>query len=64
MQTFRYPVGSRIEVRRGSFPMDPELIGRRGLIVEVDEYRQGRYGVQLDGEEKLRDFAEDELALE
>jgi len=61
MQTFRYAPGTRVEVRRGSFPIDRKLLGRRGLVVEVDEYRQGRYGVQLDDEERVRDFAEDEL---
>lgn len=61
MQTFRYAPGTRVEVRRGAFPIQETLLGRRGLIVETDEYRQGRYGVQLDGEESIRDLAEDEL---
>ena len=61
MQTFRYAEGTRVEIRRGSFPMNADLVGRKGLVVELDEYRQGRYGVQLDGEERVRDFAEDEL---
>lgn len=61
MQTFKYAPGTRVEVRRGSFPIDRKLVGRRGLVVEVDEYRQGRYGVQLDDEERVRDFAEGEL---
>lgn len=62
MKTNRYAAGTRVAIRRGSFPIDTTLIGREGLIVETDEYRKGRYGVQLDGEEAVRDFAEDELA--
>ena len=61
MQTFRYPEGTRVEIRRGAFPMSADLVGRQGLVVEVDDYRKGRYGIQLDGEDRVRDFAEDEL---
>ncbi len=41
--------------------MDPDLLGRRGVVVEVNDYRPGRYGVVLDGEDAVRDFNEDEL---
>lgn len=58
-----YPRGSRIRVTRGKFPMDADLIGRTGLVVELDEHRPRRYGVVLDDEEAIRDFAEDELEL-
>jgi hypothetical protein len=61
MQTFLYSQGTRVRIRRGQFPMDPALSGRSGLIVEYDDYRPQRYGVVLDGEEDVRDFAEDEL---
>ena len=61
MRTFRYAEGTRVEIRRGRFPLDASLIGRKGLVVDRDEYRQGRYAVQLDDEEGVRDFAEDEL---
>lgn len=53
--------GARVRVKRGRFPMDPDLTGREGLVVEMDDHRPQRYGVVLDGEETLRDFAEDEL---
>lgn len=43
--------------------MDPDLVDRSGLVVRVDDYRPGRYGVVLDGEDEVRDFAEDELEL-
>jgi hypothetical protein len=61
LRTFRYPPGTRVELVRGSFPMDPSLVGRSGLVVETDEYRPGRYGVQVDGEAEVRDLLEEEL---
>lgn len=56
-----YPQGTRVRVQRGHFPMDPGLVGRTGLVVQVDDHRPRRFGVVLDGEEEVRDFAEDEL---
>lgn len=56
-----YPQGTRVRVKRGRFPMDADLVGRPGIVVQVDDHRPGRYGVVLDGEEQTRDFAEDEL---
>lgn len=61
MRTHRYAVGTRVRLRRGAFPMDPRLPGREGMIVEMSDYRQGKYGIQLDDEETVRAFAEDEL---
>ena len=61
LRTFRYPSGTRVKLVRWSFPMDVSLVGRTGLIVETDEYRRGRYGVQLDGETVIRDLLEEEL---
>lgn len=56
-----YPQGTRIVIRRGRMPLDSALIGRTGTVVELSEYRPGRYGVVLDGEEQTREFREDEL---
>ncbi len=56
-----YPPGTRITVQRGRLPMDPALVGRTGLVVEVSSYRHHRCGVVLDGEEQVREFREDEL---
>jgi hypothetical protein len=56
-----HPQGTRIEIRRGSMPMDPALVGRTGTVVELSDYRPGRYGVVLDGEDRTREFREDEL---
>lgn len=53
--------GTRIRVKRGRFPMDADLLGRTGVVVEIDDHRPGRYGVVLDGEEQVREFVEDEL---
>jgi hypothetical protein len=41
--------------------MNPQLIGRAGLVVELDDYQPGKYGIVLDGEEQVRELAEDEL---
>jgi hypothetical protein len=51
----------RVSIRRGLFPIDAALIGAAGLIVTVDGYTPIRYGVTLDGETEVREFAEDEL---
>lgn len=56
-----HPQGSRVTVCRGRFPLDPRLQGRTGTVVELSDYRPGRYGVVLDGEEQVRDFHESEL---
>lgn len=61
LKTFVYPLGTRVRVRRGKFPMDASQIGRTGLIVEVNDYRPEHYRVTLDGETELRDFLEDEI---
>ena len=61
IKTYRFAQGTRVRVRRGRWPMDPTLIGRTGLIVETDDYRPQRYGVVLDEEDEVREFAEDEL---
>jgi hypothetical protein len=63
IRTYRFAQGTRVRVRRGRFPMDPELIGRTGLIVATDDYRPQRYGVVLDEEDESREFNEDELEV-
>lgn len=59
-----HPQGTRVRVQRGSFPLDPSLEGRTGLVVDLrrrGRYGTDKYGVQLDGETRLRVFAEEEL---
>lgn len=58
-----FPQGTRVRVKRGRFPMDSTLVDRTGLVVQVDDHRPERFGVVLDGEEEVRDFAEDELEV-
>jgi hypothetical protein len=53
--------GTQIQVRRGRNPIDDAVLGRKGLVVHVDDYRPGYYGVTLHGESQIRVFAEDEL---
>lgn len=57
------PVGSRVKVRRGRFPMDPGLIGRSGLVVENSQYEAHKVAVTLDGESVIRAFAPSELEV-
>jgi hypothetical protein len=56
-----YPVGTRVRVRRGRFPMDEKLIGRSGLVLRHDRSVADKVAVQLDGEERLRTFMDEEL---
>jgi len=58
---FIHPPGTRIRLRRGRNPIDAAVLGQTGLVVHVDDYRPGYYGVTLDGESEIRVFAEDEL---
>jgi hypothetical protein len=62
IRTSVYAQGTRVRVRRGSYPIDPRLVGKTGLIVQTDDYRPGRYGVVLDEETEQREFNEDEIA--
>jgi hypothetical protein len=41
--------------------MNPRLIGLVGTVIELDDYQPGKYGVVLDGEERVLELAEDEL---
>jgi hypothetical protein len=41
--------------------MNPQLVGRTGIVVALDDYQPGKYGVVLDGEPGVRELAEDEL---
>lgn len=61
LRTPVFPRGTRVELQRGRFPFDASLIGRVGTVVEVSDYRPERYGIVLDGEERVRDLHESEL---
>ena len=64
IKAVRFPQGTRVTVKRGRLPMDPDLEGRSGMVVETLANRAHRYGVQLDGEDGLRVLREDELQAE
>lgn len=53
--------GARVSIRKGSFPIDPTLVGKRGTVIHLTKEATRRYGVQLDGETQIRIFTEDEL---
>ena len=58
-------MGSRVRVRRASWPLEAGVEGREGQVTDASEYRPHRYGVQLDGEQAVRYFRPEELeALE
>lgn len=57
------PVGSRVKVRRGRFPMDPVLDGRVGTVVENSQYTAHQVTVTLDGEPDIRVFSPGELEV-
>lgn len=56
-----HPQGTRIRVRRERFPLDPGVEGRTGLVVGHDRNVPWHVWVQLDGEERFRVFADEEL---
>lgn len=59
------PIGARVRVRRGRFPIDPRLVGRTGTVVMNSQYRAKEVGVVLDDEPDIRVFSPGELeALE
>lgn len=55
------PVGGRVRIRRGAAPLDPDIVGRTGTVIDATPYRAHSYGVVLDGERDTRMFAADEL---
>jgi hypothetical protein len=57
------PRGTRVEVKRGRFPADPDLVGRAGAVVEHSVYTPHKVDVTLDGEQEIRAFAPGELRV-
>lgn len=55
------PMGARVRVRRGPYPLDAVVEGRTGYVTDASEYRPHRYGVTLDGEAFERYFRPEEL---
>ncbi len=57
------PLGARVRVQRGIWPLEPGVEGRTGSVTDTSEYRPHRYGVMLDGEQTARFFRPEELAI-
>ena len=57
------PVGARVTVKRGRFPVDPALLGRTGTVVESSQYSAHQVSVTLDGETEIRVFEPGELEV-
>ena len=57
------PLGARVTVQRATWPLESGVEGRAGNVVEASEYRAHRYGVVLDGEQSVRWFRPEELAV-
>ena len=55
------PLGARVRVQRGSWPLEAGTEGREGNVTDASEYRAHRYGVVLDGESAARYFRPEEL---
>jgi len=57
------PLGARVRVQRGIWPLEPGVDGRTGSVTDASEYRPHRYGVTLDGEQTARYFRPEELIV-
>ena len=57
------PHGTRVRVQRGRYPMDPEMVGRTGRVVEHSMYFPHKVEVSLDGDPQVRTFAPTELTV-
>lgn len=64
VQVSIFPQGTRVRIRRASFPMNPALEGRTGLVLRHDpRSRPPKVYVQLDGEEGVHALVDEELEL-
>jgi hypothetical protein len=64
MKISRFPQGTRVRIRKGSFPLDPALVGRTGMVLDHDRANPHKVNVQLDHEEPVRTFMDFELERE
>lgn len=55
------PEGRRVRVKRGPYPLDPDIVGRTGTVMDATPYRARSYAVVLDGSSDPRMFAREEL---
>jgi hypothetical protein len=55
--------GTRVAIRRGTYPADPALVGRRGTVVLNSQYDPRTVEVALDDDPDIRTFAASEIEL-
>ena len=57
------PEGTRVKIKQGTFPQDPTLLGRTGIVVAASEYQTQNVGVSLDESMEVRYFTPEELEI-
>lgn len=55
--------GTRVRVRRGTRPIDAELVGQTGVVVDSSEYSAHKVGIELDASHAVRVFMPEELEV-
>lgn len=55
--------GTRVRVRRGSRPIDPQVEGQAGVVIDSSEYSAHKVGVQMDASQMVRVFMPEELEV-
>ncbi|TVP76530.1 MAG: hypothetical protein EA352_05550 [Gemmatimonadales bacterium] len=64
VQVSIFPQGTRVRIRKGSFPMNPGLVGRVGTVLRHDpKPRPPKVFVQLDGESGVHALVDEELEM-
>lgn len=58
------PEGARVRVRRGRYPVQPDLLGRTGTVIRASEYAVHLCHVVLDGDQSIHAFSPHELEVE
>ena len=59
----RVPEGTRVRIKQSTFPLDPTLRGRTGVVVAASEYQTQSMGVVLDDSTDVRYFSPSELEV-
>ncbi len=55
--------GTRVRIKQSTFPLDPTLRGRTGVVVAASEYQTQSIGVALDDSTEVRYFSPSELEV-
>jgi hypothetical protein len=59
----KVPEGTRVRIKQSTFPLDPTLRGRTGVVVAASEYQTQSIGVALDDSTEVRYFSPSELEV-